>query len=75
MNAKFNLKNIGDDNIVYVKAISVTDLPEDIQAQAGDLETLFSVHDAQGKQLAVVGNRKLAVHLAMENDMRPVTLH
>jgi len=75
MNAKFDLKNIGDDNIVYVKAISVTDLPEDIQAQAGNLETLFSVHDAQGKQLAVVGNRKLAVHLAMENDMRPVTLH
>jgi len=62
-------------NIVYVKEIDATDLPDDIRAEAGDLETLFSVHDADGAQLALVANRNLAFHLARENRMVPVTLH
>ncbi len=74
MNTKFDLKTMGE-NIVYVKPIAVTELPDELQQQAGDLETLFSVHNAQGEQLALVANRKLAFHLARENDMRPVTVH
>ncbi|MFG5380892.1 MULTISPECIES: DUF1150 family protein [unclassified Yoonia] len=74
MNTKFDLKSMGED-IVYVKAIAVTELPQELQQQAGDLDTLFSVHNAQGEQLALVANRKLAFHLARENHMRPVTVH
>ena len=62
-------------NIVYVKEIETTDLPEDLQAEAGDLETIFSVHNAKGDQLALVANRSLAFHLAREHKMVPVTLH
>ncbi|WP_342076771.1 DUF1150 family protein [Yoonia sp. SS1-5] len=74
MNTKFDLKTIAQD-IVYVKPVAVADLPDDMQAQAGPLEILFAVHNAQGEQLALVANRRLAFHLARENDMRPVTVH
>jgi hypothetical protein len=66
MNTKFDLENI-DKDIVYVKPILVADLPEDMRDKVGDLEELFAVHNAAGEQLAVVGNRKLAFHLAREN--------
>ena len=74
MNTKLDLEKIGQD-IVYVKPILAADLPEDMRDQVGDLEELFAVHNASGEQLAVVANRKLAFHLARENDMHPVTLH
>ena len=74
MNTKFDLEKIGQD-IVYVKPILVADLPDDMREQVGDLVELFAVHNAAGEQLALVANRKLAFHLARENDMRPVTVH
>lgn len=74
MNSKFDIEGF-DQGIVYVKPILAADLPEDMRDQVGDLETLFAVHNAQGEQLALVANRKLAFHLARENDMTPVTVH
>ncbi|MBE0413474.1 DUF1150 family protein [Yoonia sp.] len=74
MNAKFDLKDL-DRSIVYVKPVAVADLPDDMQEQVGDLKTLFAVHNIEGEQLALVANRKLAFHLARENDMQPVTVH
>jgi len=74
MNMKQKLTDLGR-NIVYVKQIEASDLPADLRAEAGDLETLFSVHNADGEQLALVANRSLAFHLARENRMVPVTLH
>lgn len=74
MDTKYDLKAISQD-IVYVKPVLVSDLPSDVQKEVGDLEELFAVHNAAGEQLALVANRKLAFHLARENDMRPVTVH
>ncbi|MFQ1699174.1 DUF1150 family protein [Loktanella agnita] len=74
MNTKFDFDTV-DQGIVYVKPVSVADLPEDVKLQAGDLDTLFAVHNAEGEQLALVANQKLAFHLARENDMTPVTVH
>ena len=74
MNTKYDLKNL-DQNIVYVKPISVAELPDEMKEQVGDLKTLFAVHNAAGEQLALVANRKLAFHLARENQMHPVTVH
>ncbi len=61
--------------MVYVKPISVQALPQEVQEQAGDLEQLFAVHDAEGQQLALVANRNLAFALARENDYAPQPLH
>lgn len=74
MNTKFDLNKIGQ-GIVYVKPILVADLSDELRDQVGDLEQVFAVHNAAGEQLALVANRKLAYHLARENDMQPVPLH
>lgn len=74
MNTKYDLKNLGGD-IVYVKPVAVAELPDEMKEQVGDLQTLFAVHNAEGEQLALVADRKLAFHLARENDMQPVTVH
>lgn len=74
MNTKRDLPEFGH-KVVYVKPVDVADLPLDLRDQAGDLETLFAVHDAEGKQLALVADRKMAFSLARQNDMAPVTVH
>lgn len=74
MNAKFDFK-MPDARIVYVKPVAVADLPDDVRAQTGELETLYAVHDSDGQQLALVANRSLAFALARQNDMQPVTVH
>lgn len=74
MNTKVNLDELGD-RLVYVKPVAVADLPEDVREQAGDLERIFAVHNAQGEQLALVADRRLAFILARQHDMSPVTVH
>lgn len=60
---------------VYVKPVAVADLPEALRQQAGELETIFAVHDAEGTQLALVADRDLAFVLARQYDRVPVTVH
>jgi hypothetical protein len=64
-----------ESRIVYVKSVDVADLPEDVQKQAGELETIYAVHDEDGQQLALVSNRKLAFILARQHDLAPVPVH
>ena len=64
-----------NDRTVYVKSILVTDLPREVRDQAEGLEQLYSVHDAQGQQLALAGDRKMAFMLAREHDYAPVMVH
>ncbi len=63
------------DRTVYVKAIAVTDLPREVRDQAEGLELLYAVHNSDGQQLALVGDRKLAFSLAREHDYAPVMVH
>lgn len=60
---------------VYVKAVDVADLPEDVQEQAEGREQLYSVHTEDGAQLALVADRRLAFVLARQNDLLPVAVH
>ena len=61
--------------IVYVREVSVKDLPEDVQAQVVGTKRLYAVHDADGERLALVKERALAFALARQNDMSPVATH
>ncbi|EAQ05055.1 hypothetical protein OB2597_07215 [Pseudooceanicola batsensis HTCC2597] len=61
--------------IVYVRAVKVADLPEDVQAQVEGLDELYAVHDSSGERLALVKDRDLAFVLARQNEMEPVTVH
>ena len=74
MNSKVNLENLGA-KAVDVKAVAVAELPEAVREQAGELTTIFAVHNAKGEQLALVANRAMAFELARKNDMRPYTVH
>lgn len=63
------------DRIVYVKKVEIADLPREVREQAGDLDTLYAVHDSEGQRLALVADRKLAFNLAREHDFSPVAVH
>jgi hypothetical protein len=69
-----DLAALGAD-FVYVKPVAVASLPENLREQAGELETIFAVHDAEGQQLALVADRDLAFVLARQYDRVPVTVH
>jgi len=75
MKTKFDFAPEHDRNIVYVRPVAVEDLPEEVRAEAGDIEELFAVHSAAGERLALVRDRKLAFFLARENDFAPVNVH
>ena len=78
MNTQFRHHKLSEDDesrLVYVKPVSVADLPEEAREQADGLEVLFAVHDSDGQQLALVADRGLAFTLARQHDMQPVTLH
>lgn len=68
-------KSDAEDKIVYVRAIAVSDLPEEVQAQADGMAEIFSVNSADGERLALVASRRMAFALARENDFAPVNVH
>lgn len=61
--------------IVYVKAVAVTDLPEELRATASGRDRIYSVHTEDGEQLALVADRALAYVLARQHDFKPVAVH
>ena len=63
------------DKIVYVRPVDVATLPQDVQAQAEGLKTLYAVHDADGAPLALVAERDMAFVLARQHDLTPVSAH
>lgn len=75
MNERFDFGEERGERIVYVRAVKVADLPEELRAQAGGREVIWAVHGADGEQLALVADRTLAFILARQNDMSPVSLH
>ncbi len=64
-----------EERIVYVRKVSVADLPQEVQAQVPGTDTLYAVHSADGERLALVRDRNLAFVLARQNDLTPVTVH
>ncbi|MEL0437569.1 DUF1150 family protein [Phycobacter sp. K97] len=74
MHTPFDFNDAGK-RIVYVKAVDVADLPAELQAGAHGRKQLYAVHDAEGEQLALVADRRLAFVLARQNDFSPVAVH
>lgn len=75
MNAKFDALPETDRQIVYVKPVLVVDLPEEVQAEIGDLEMVYSVNRQNGERLALVRDRAMAFLLARQHDLAPVNVH
>ena len=64
-----------NDNIVYVRSVNTSELPEDVREQIPNIQTLYAVHTSAGERLALVKERKLAFVLARQNDFSPVAVH
>jgi hypothetical protein len=75
MDVKYDFGDEGENPIVYVRPVKVADLPDEIRQQAMGIDTLYAVHDANGAQLALVKDRRLAYVLARQNHMAPVAVH
>ncbi len=63
------------ENIVYVRPVSLAELPDEIRQQAAGLTELYAVHNGVGERLALVRDRKLAFVVARQNHMAPVSVH
>ena len=61
--------------IVYVRPVAVAELPDEVRAQIGGLDTVYSVNRADGERLALVADRALAFLLARQHDFAPVSVH
>ncbi len=70
-----SLKETGGKAIVYVRAVKVADLPEDVQEQADGMEAIYAVSDVNGQMIALVDDRERAFMLARMNEFRPVSVH
>jgi len=64
-----------EDRIVYLKPIDKEDLPDEVIDQTGEIEQLWSVHNSEGEQLALIGDLEQAYDLAREFSYSPMTLH
>ncbi|MEM0948576.1 MAG: DUF1150 family protein [Pseudomonadota bacterium] len=75
MNTKYDLNEESGDRIVYVRPVSVADLPDELRDQAGERDHIYAVHSEDGERLAFVKDRKMAFLLASQNNMAPVNVH
>ena len=75
MNTPYDLQSMGDEQIVYVRPVLVSELPAEVRDAAGDADEIYAVHNAEGERLALVKDRTLAFALARQNDLTPVTVH
>lgn len=75
MQTKYEFAANTSEKIVYVRPMLSQDLPQDVRDHVGEAETVYSVHNENGEQLAIVADRRLAFHLARENDYSPVSVH
>lgn len=75
MDHKFDFGQKQDTQIVYVRPVAASDLPEELRAHANGQTNLYAVHDNNGQRLAVVSDRKMAFALARQHDLSPVNVH
>ena len=64
-----------EDRIVYLKPIDKADVPDEVFEEIGDIDQLWSVHNSEGEQLALVGDLNQAYYMAREFSYSPMILH
>jgi hypothetical protein len=75
MNSPFKAFAQVESAIVYVRPVTVADLPDELREQIGDIETVYSVHRPDGERVALVRERSMAFSLARQHDLAPVSVH
>lgn len=75
MDSKFDFGDSVAENTVYIRQVATSTLPQELQEQLSDVDSLYAVHDAEGERLALVRDRKMAFVLARQNELTPVSVH
>jgi hypothetical protein len=75
MNTPFDFKSMDSERLVYIRPVNVSDLPDEVQSQAGEADLVYALHNADGERLALVKDRSMAFILARQNDFSPVNVH
>jgi hypothetical protein len=70
-----NTAEMDAERIVYVRSVSVSELPQEAQEHMDGLTQIYAVHSTDGERLALVREREMAFALARQNDFQPVTVH
>ncbi len=58
----------------FVRMINVSELEANIKTPEG-VETLYALHDGDGRRLALFENRDLAFAVARHNEIEAVSVH
>ena len=72
---KHDFEGESQQDIVYIRRVEMTELPDEIREQANGAESLYAVHGVNGERLALVRDRDLAFMLARQNELAPVSVH
>lgn len=75
MDTKYEALADTEDRIVYVRHVETSELPAEVQAELGEVDDLYAIHDKSGERLALVRDRALAFAVARTNDFKPVSVH
>ena len=67
--------NNASNQVVYIREVAVSDLPQEVQDQAQGMETLYAIGGENGERIALVSDRKTAFVVARQNDLTPVSVH
>ena len=71
----FAIPQSGARDIVYVRAVDVADLPQELAAQVDPGRPVYAIHSKDGECLALARDRHVAFAVARTNKMAPVSVH
>ncbi len=64
-----------DESLAYIRLVPRESLPDELRDAAGGIKAIYGIHDAEGKILALVDDRKKAFLMARMNELHPVSVH
>ena len=69
-------ENLGlSSNLVYVRPIEKSELPDDVQSSLETVSQVYSVHGENGEQVALFTDLDLVFSLAKEYNFRAMSVH
>ena len=76
MEQNYNFDGLYEKGLVYVKSISSSELPIDVQQEILEEQgPLYALHNSTGDRIAVVSGRDAAFIVERQNDFNPVSVH
>lgn len=64
-----------DESLAYIRLMPKESLPEELRDTPLPDRPIYGIHDADGKILALVDDRKRAFQMARMNELHPVSVH